>query len=74
MVTQIYAHILDEDRKVNAQRFEAAFYANPDLRSVHAPDTPQAPTMSVQDLLSQIAQSPELLTALSAMLSANRAG
>ena len=74
MVTQIYAHILDEDRKVNAQRFEAAFYANPDLRSVHAPDTPQAPTMSVRDLLSQIAQSPELLTALSAMLSANRAG
>lgn len=74
MVTQIYAHILDEDRKVNAQRFEAAFYANPDLRSVCAPDTPQAPTMNVQDLLSQIAQSPELLTALSAMLAANRAG
>lgn len=37
MITKIYAHILDEDRKVNAQKFESAFYANPDLRSVHAP-------------------------------------
>lgn len=34
MITEIYAHILDEDRKVNAQKFEAAFYANADMRSV----------------------------------------
>ena len=34
MVTQVYAHILDEDRKVNAQKFEMAFYANADLRGV----------------------------------------
>jgi len=27
----VYAHILDEDRKVNAQRFGEAFYANYDL-------------------------------------------
>jgi len=46
MVTQMYAHILDEDRKVNAQRFEAPFYANPDLRNVCAPDTPQVPKMN----------------------------
>ena len=31
MITSIYAHILDEDRKVNAQKFETAFYSNPDL-------------------------------------------
>ena len=37
MITKIYAHILDEDRKINAQKFEASFYANPDLRSVRAP-------------------------------------
>ena len=36
MITQIYAHILDEDRKIHAQKFEAAFYANPDLRAVRA--------------------------------------
>lgn len=34
MITDVYAHILDEDRKVNAQKFEASFYANPAL---HAP-------------------------------------
>ncbi|MEG1525861.1 MAG: site-specific integrase, partial [Clostridia bacterium] len=37
MVTQVYAHILDEDRKVGAQKFEAAFYSNPDLREAKAP-------------------------------------
>ncbi len=34
MITEIYAHILDEDRKVNAQKFEAAFYSNADMRYV----------------------------------------
>ncbi len=43
MLTQVYAHILDEDRKVNAQKFEDAFYAsaNPDLRTVR-PSAPPA--------------------------------
>lgn len=26
MVTDVYSHILDEDRRLNAQRFEEAFY------------------------------------------------
>ena len=45
MITQVYANILDEDRKVNAQKFEDAFYAcaNPDLRSVRPPEQPKAP-------------------------------
>ncbi len=34
MITSVYAHILDEDRKINAQKFESAFYAKPDLRAV----------------------------------------
>ena len=68
MITKIYAHILDEDRKVNAQRFEAAFYSNPDLRSVHAPEEPQASPIDVQSLIEQIQQSPELLAALSSLL------
>ena len=40
MITSIYAHILDEDRKVNAQKFETAFYAKPDLRNVRPPEEP----------------------------------
>jgi hypothetical protein len=26
MVTKVYSHILDEDRKVNAQKFDEMFY------------------------------------------------
>ena len=68
MITKIYAHILDEDRKVNAQKFEAAFYANPDLRSAHAPTAEQPVAMDAQELLEQLQKSPELLAALSALL------
>ena len=69
MVTKVYAHILDEDRKVNAQKFESAFYSNPDLRAV----TPPAPQQSVVDLASlieQLQQSPELASALANLISA----
>ena len=68
MVTKVYAHILDEDRKVNAQKFESAFYANPDLRSVKAHDEPQ-PALDVQSIIVQLQQSPELLSALTSLIS-----
>ena len=31
MITKVYAHILDEDRKINAQKFESAFQVNSSL-------------------------------------------
>ena len=69
MITKIYAHILDEDRKVNAQKFESAFYANPDLRSVHAPQEEKTqPVLDAQTLLSQLQQSPELLSNLTSLI------
>ena len=69
MITKIYAHILDEDRKVNAQKFESAFYANPDLRSVHAPQEEKTqPLLDAQTLLSQLQQSPELLSNLTSLI------
>ena len=57
MVTKVYAHILDEDRKVNAQKFESVFYANPNLRGVQAPIEP-APALDVQSIILQLQQSP----------------
>lgn len=64
-----YAHILDEDRKVNAQKFESAFYANPDLRSVHAPQEEKTQSvLDAQTLLSQLQQSPELLSNLTSLI------
>ena len=71
MITSVYAHILDEDRKINAQKFESAFYANPDLRSVRAPEEPKEPapaTLDLEALVEQLRNSPELANTLAALL------
>lgn len=65
MITKVYAHILDEDRKLGAQKFEDAFYANPDLRGVNAPPTPQ---IDLNALIAQLQQSPELAQTLSNLI------
>ena len=74
MVTEVYAHILDEDRKVNAQRFEAGFYARADLRgmeqSFRSENAPQQ-GLEVAQLLLQLQQNPELLTLLNTLLKVN---
>ena len=66
-----YSHILDEDRKVNAQKFEAAFYSNPDLREVTPPK--DSTDLDLQALITQLQSNPELATALSQILSSQRA-
>lgn len=71
MITSVYAHILDEDRKINTQKFESAFYANPDLRSVRPPEEPKesAPaTLDLEALVEQLRKSPELANTLAALL------
>lgn len=71
MITKVYAHILDEDRKINAQKFDSAFYSNPDLRQVKAP---QVQGISAEQLLSQLKESPELASALAQLLAGGKAG
>ena len=76
MITKVYAHIL-EDRKINAQKFESAFYANPDLRNVkppQEPEQPQAQTLDLAALVEQLQKSPELASTLAALLTAQKAG
>ncbi len=70
MITKVYAHILDEDRKINAQKFENAFYTKTtDLRNVKPPEeTP--PTLDAVTLLAELSKSPELLETLSKLLMA----
>jgi integrase len=71
MITSVYAHILDEDRKINAQKFETAFYANPDLRNVRPPEEPKEPEPAAIDLaglVEQLQKSPELASALAALI------
>lgn len=68
MITSVYAHILDEDRKINAQKFESAFYTNPDLRSVRPPEEPEPATLDLEALVEQLHKSPELANTLAALL------
>ena len=74
MLTEIYAHILDEDRKVNAQKFEAAFYSNPDLRGVRAPEPPTPTAFDLAALVDQLQKSPELREMLASVLSGQNVG
>ena len=70
MITDIYAHILDEDRKVNAMKFETSFYnIKADLRNVQAPQEEQA-ALDVSALIEQLQKSPELLQTLSQLIAA----
>lgn len=76
MITKVYAHILDEDRKINAQKFESAFYSNPDLRSVKPPqkteEQPQTQTLDLVALIEQLQKSPELANTLAALISGQK--
>ena len=77
MVTEVYAHILDEDRKVNAQRFEAGFYSRADLRGLEQSfrtQTVQQPGMDIVQLLVQLQQNPALLALLNGLANANVSG
>lgn len=69
MITKVHAYILDEDRKINAQKFESAFYSYPDLRKVQAP-APQQPVIDVEELIRQIKQSPKLASTLANLIHA----
>lgn len=70
MITKVYAHILDEDRKVNAQKFENAFYAvRKDLKNVQPPqEQPPAQALDLSALIEQLQKSPELASALAALI------
>lgn len=71
MVTEVYAHILDEERKINAQKFEMAFYASPDMRGVERelnPPKEVEPSVDLQKLVAQLQENPELAAQLKALL------
>ena len=67
MITDVYAHILDEDRKVNAQRFEEAFYANCDLRKI-TPSEKKKLAPEVANIVQLLQDSPELTSMLSNLI------
>lgn len=73
MITKVYAHILDEDRKINAQKFESAFYSNPDLRKSGPPQESQpAVALDLNALIEQLKESPELANTLATIISGQK--
>ena len=69
-ITKVYAHILDEDRKINAQKFETAFYSNPDLRAVKPPESPES-VLELDHLIEQLRRSPGLKKTVSQLVAAS---
>lgn len=61
MVTDIYSHILDEDRKANAQRFEEEFYCKQKPKELKAPESQEEAQESSEEqiLLHKLLSNPE---------------
>lgn len=69
MVTDVYSHILDEDRKNNAQLFEQAFYSGAGkdpTKQEPQPEEPAAPEPDTAQLL-KLLQNPEMANLLKAL-------
>ena len=69
MVTDVYSHIIDEDRCKNAQKLQDAFYSKPD----DTPSTQPVIDSKSKQLLELINQSPDLAELLIKTLSAKQA-
>lgn len=67
MVMDLYSHILDEDRKVNAQKFEDGFYRQ-HMENYEEPKLTRK-KLDVDAVLEKIKQDPELLSQLIDILS-----
>ena len=74
MVTEVYGHIIDEDRRKNAERMENAFYnrenLNPQMKGADAGQT--ANTVAVPegvdaDLLMKVLGNPEMAALLTSL-------
>lgn len=71
MVTDVYSHIIDEDRRKNAELFEEAFYEkknlNPQLRETQAVPTTSLPEGVDPELLMKVLSNPEMAALLTSL-------
>lgn len=67
MVADVYSHIIDDDRRLNAERMEAAFYSG--RRATPEPVQPAATESSADDkeLLLKLLQNPEMAALLKSL-------
>ena len=72
MVTDVYSHIIDEDRRKNAQLFEEAFYGQKNLNPQLRQEEEEGKTLTVPEgvdpsLLQQVLTNPEMAALLTAL-------
>ena len=72
MVTDVYSHIIDEDRRKNAQLFEEAFYGGKNLDPQLHKEEEERKTLTVPEgvdanLLQQVLSNPEMAALLTAL-------
>ena len=74
MVTDVYSHIIDEDRRKNAELFEEAFYGKKNLRPQmgdadghQAPNTITLPEGVDTEALTKVLSNPETMALLAAL-------
>ena len=63
MVTEVYSHILDEDRKSNAQLFQETFYEKKE-------EQPTLPNGITPEILAKILERPEMAALLTSLANA----
>lgn len=72
MVTRVYSHIIDEDRRYNADRFEEAFYqkkdADPEMHGKKGSKSLNIPDGVDADMLQKVLENPETAALLSALV------
>lgn len=70
MVTDVYSHIIDDDRRKNVELFEQAFYEkknlDPSMHAHVAGKTVELPTDVDAELLAKVLSNPEMATLLTA--------
>lgn len=69
MVADVYSHILDDDRRINAQRFEEQFYqgrGQTPTEEVQAETVPEA-SQSDKEMLLKLLANPEMAALLKSL-------
>ena len=64
MVADVYSHIIDDDRRLNAERLEAAFYSGRVATPEPVKPAPEATQEDDAALLMRLLQNPEMATLL----------
>ena len=67
MVADVYSHIIDDDRRLNAERMEAAFYSGRQTASEPAPAPAAEPNSDDAALLMKLLQNPEMAALLKSL-------